>query len=142
MYDLKSIGSPRARELHQEIIAGTIYNMWPEIVVARKWKLIGEATVTDDPNDNYPDIIIKDPHKRLVFSLEITRSWGLSYDRRKGHMLKQRFPEAEFFIYNYETDVLWGLGEDGLWYSSREYEISSRFFERPLLEYIYLPEED
>ena len=84
MYDLKSIGSPRARELHQEIIAGTIYNMWPEIVVARKWKLIGEATVTDDPNDNYPDIIIKDPHKRLVFSLEITRSWDCRTTVAKG----------------------------------------------------------
>ena len=29
--------------------------------------------VTEDPNDNYPDIIIKDEHKRLVFSMEITR---------------------------------------------------------------------
>ena len=141
MYDLKSIGSPRARDLHQEIIAGTIYNMWPEIVVARKWKLIGEATVTDNPNDNYPDIIIKNPHKRLVFSLEITRTWGLSYDRRKCIMLQQRFPEAEFFVYNYETDVLFRLGEDGQWYNSREYELNSRFFERPLLDYIYLPEE-
>lgn len=141
MYNLKSIGSPRARELHQVIIAGTIYNMWQEIVKTRGWKLIGEATVTDDPNDNYPDIIIKDPHKRLVFSLEITRSWGMRYDRLKCQMLKKRFPGAEFFIYNYETDILWGLGEDGLWYNSREYEINSRFLERPLLDYIYLPED-
>ena len=78
MYDLKSIGSPRARELHQQIIAGTIYNMWPEIVEARRWKLLGEATVTDDPNDNYPDIIIKDPHKRLVFCLEISHGVSLT----------------------------------------------------------------
>ena len=142
MYDLKSIGSPRARELHQQIIAGTIYNMWPEIVMARKWKLIGEATVTDDPNDNYPDIVIKDSHKHLMFSLEISRNWGISYDRRKCLMLQQRFPDAEFFVYNYETDTLYRLGKDGLWYSSRDYELCSRFFERPLLDYIYLPEDD
>ena len=37
------------------------------------WDILPEALVTEDPNDNYPDIIIKDEHKRLVFSMEITR---------------------------------------------------------------------
>jgi hypothetical protein len=54
---------------------------------------------------------------------------------------EERFPDAEFYIFNYETDVLYTLGSDGQWYSSREDEISSRLFVRPLTEYIYVPEE-
>ena len=141
MINAKAIGLARARDLHQTIISGTIFNMWPEIACRRGWRLMGEALVTDDPNDNYPDIVIKDERKRLVFSLEITRRSSISYDRRKCLILQQRFPWAEFYIYNYETDILYSLGEDGQWYNSQEYEITSRLFERPLLDYIYVPEE-
>lgn len=140
--DLKGIGSPRAREIHQWIITETVINMHPEIRARRGWRILYEALVTEDPYDNYPDIIVKDEHKRLVFSMEITRSWGMTYDRRKCVQLKERFPEAEFFIYNYETDVLYALGEDGLWYSSREYVLTSRLFKQPVLNYIFVPEED
>lgn len=141
MIDAKAIGLARARDLHQVIISGTIVNMWQEIDVRRGWRLMGEGLVTDNPNDNYPDIIIKDEHKRLVFSMEITRRRYIRYDIRKCEQLQRRFPDAEFYIYNYETDILYALGEDRQWYSSEEYEISSRLFERPLMEYIYVPEE-
>jgi len=141
MINAKAIGLARAREVHQLIISGTIYNMWPEVIARRGWRLMGEALVTEDPNDNYPDIIIKNEHKRLVFSLEITRKSSMYYDRNKCIYLKQRFPDAEFYIYNYETDILYALDEDGQWFNSEEYEIGSRLFERPLLEYIFVPEE-
>lgn len=141
MINAKAIGSPRAWDLHQEIIVETLLNLRPEVKMHRGWKILPEALVTDDPNDNYPDIIIKDERKRLVFSMEITRKAYISYDRRKCIQLQQRFPWAEFYIYNYETDVLYSLGEDGLWYNSQEYEIRSRLFEQPLLDYIYIPEE-
>jgi hypothetical protein len=141
MINAKAIGLARARDLHQTIISGTIYNMWPEIIARRGWRLMGEGLVTDNPNDNYPDIVIKDEYKRLVFSLEITRKKYISYDIRKCHQLQQRFPNAEFYIFNYETDTLYALGDDGLWYNSNENSINSRLFEQPLMEYIYLPEE-
>ena len=141
MIDANAIGLARAKDLHQSIISGTIYNMWTEITTRRGWKLMGEALVTEDPNDNYPDIVIKDDKKRLVFSLEITRRWSISYDRRKCLYLKQRFPEAEFFIYNYETDILYCLGDNGLWYSSEEYELRSLFFKDPLMNYIFIPDD-
>ena len=141
MIDVKTIGSPRAWDLHQEIIIETILNLRPEVKQHRGWKILPEALVTEDPNDKYPDIIIKDEHKRLIFSMEITRKDYISYDRRKCLQLKQRFPWAEFYIYNYETDILYTLGEDGQWYNSQEYEIRSCLFERPLLDYIYVPEE-
>lgn len=32
MINAKAIGLARARDLHQTIISGTIYNMWPEII--------------------------------------------------------------------------------------------------------------
>lgn len=141
MIDVKAIGSPRAWDLHQEIIIETILNMRPEVKLHRGWKILPEALVTEDPNDKYPDIIIKNEHKRLIFSMEVTRKDYISYDRRKCLQLQQRFPDAEFYIYNYETDILYALGEDGQWYNSQDYEINSRLFERPLLDYIFVPEE-
>lgn len=141
MVDVKAIGSPRAWDLHQEIIMETIINLRPEIKMRHRWKIMPEALVTENPNDKYPDIIIKDEHKRLVFSMEITHSRYFSYDRKKCEELQQRFPNAEFFIYNYETDVLFALSDEGIWYNSREYELTSRFFQRPILEYIYVPED-
>ena len=141
MIDVKAIGSPRAWDLHQEIIVETLFNLRPEVKLHRGWKILPEALVTEDPNDKYPDIIIKDEHKRLIFSMEITRKDYISYDRRKCLQLQQRFPRAEFYIYNYETDILYALGEDGQWYNSQKYEINSSLFERPLLDYIYVPEE-
>ena len=141
MINAKAIGLARARDLHQIIISGTVVTMWPEINARRGWRLMGEALVTENPNDKYPDIVIKDEHKRLVFSMEITRRDYIWRDRQKCLQLQQRFPWAEFYIYNYETDVLCALGEDGQWYNSQDYEIRSRLFERPLLDYIYVPEE-
>lgn len=140
MIDIKPIGSPRAWDLHQKIILKTIINMMPEVERHMGWDILPEALVTEDPNDNYPDIIIKDEHKRLIFSMEITRKAYISYDRRKCLQLQQRFPWAEFYIYNYETDLLYALGDDGQWFDSKNYDIMSRLFTRPLLDYIYVPE--
>jgi len=141
MIDAKAIGSPRAWNLHQEIIVETLFNLRPEVRLLRGWKILPEALVTEDPNDNYPDIIIKDEHKRLVFSMEITWKKYIRYDIRKCEQLRLRFPDAEFYIYNYETDILYALGDDGCWYSSEEYTITSRLFERPLAEYIFVPDD-
>lgn len=141
MINVKAIGSPRAWDLHQEIIVETIFNMRQEVKQHRGWKIMPEALVTEDPNDKYPDIIIKDEHKRLIFSMEITHSRYFSYDRKKCEELKLRFPLAEFYIYNYEKDILYALGDDGNWYSSNEYELTSNLFQRPILDYIYVPED-
>lgn len=141
MINAKTIGSPRARNIHQLIITETVVAMHQEVRARRGWNILYEATVTDNPYDNYPDIIILDEHKRLQFSLEITRRWGMSYDRKKCLQLKRRFPDAEFYIFNYETDTLYALGDDGLWYNSNDVEIFSSLFESPLLNYIYVPEE-
>lgn len=140
MINAKAIGSPRAWDLHQKIIIKTIVNMMPEVEEHPGWDILPEALVTEDPNDNYPDIIIKDERKRLVFSMEITRKKYIRYDIRKCEQLLQRFPDAEFYIFNYETDILYTLDDDGQWYSSENYEIGSRLFVRPLMEYIYIPD--
>ena len=141
MINVKAIGSPRAWDLHQEIIVETIVNMRSEVKQHRRWKIMPEALISDNPNDKYPDIIIKDEYKRPIFSMEITHSRYFSYDRKKCEELKVRFPNAEFYIYNYETDVLYYLNDDFQWYSSENYEIRSRLFAMPVLEYIYIPED-
>ena len=141
MINAKAIGSPRARQIHQLIITETVIAMHSEVRMRRGWYILYESTVTDNPYDNYPDIVIFDEHNTLQFSMEITRKWGMSYDKKKCLQLQQRFPDAEFYIYNYETDILYALGENGQWYNSQDYEINSRLFERPLLDYIFVPEE-
>lgn len=130
MVDLKTIGSPRARQIHPLNITETVIAMHREVRVRRGWYILYESTVTDNPYDNYPDVVIFDEYNTLQFSMEITRKWGMSYDKKKCLQLKQRFPWAEFFIYNYETDVLYALGDDGQWYNSKEYEVRKRFVDR------------
>ena len=137
MINLKGIGSPRARDYHQRVLTRTLVNMYKE-TVQQGLDILCEALVTKNPYDNYPDIIIKDETGCPVFIMEITRSWGLSYDRRKCISLKQRFPGCKFYIFNYETDVLYCLTDDYTWLSSREYEFMSPLFERPVIDYIYM----
>ncbi len=138
MINLKGIGSPRARNLHQRIITGTAYNMFPEIVFGQGLDLLCEGLVTENPYDNYPDIIIKDRTGYPLFIMEITRSWSLSYDKRKCLKLKKRFPTADFYVFNYETDVLYFLSEGGIWLKSDDYDFVSPLFSKPVYEYIYL----
>ena len=141
MINVKAIGSPRAWDLHQEIIIETIVNLRPEVKAHRGWKIMPEALVTENPNDKYPDIIIKNERKELIFSMEITHNRYFRYDYRKCMELKQRFPAAEFYIYNFEREILFALGDDGLWYSSEDFELYSRLFKAPLLDYIYVPDD-
>lgn len=142
MINVKQIGSPRARDYHQRIISETMYNMHDEVMAHPGWYIVGEALVTKNPYDNYPDIIVKDEDKYPVFIMEIANKKGISYDRRKCLKLQERFPDCEFYIFNYETDVLYQLTEDGTWLSSNEYDIHSEIFKYPLFDYIYIPEFD
>ena len=43
MIDVKAIGSPRALDLHQEIIVETIINLRPEVKQHCGWKIMPEA---------------------------------------------------------------------------------------------------
>lgn len=43
MIDVKAIGSPRAWNLHQEIIVETIINLRPEVKQHLGWKIMPEA---------------------------------------------------------------------------------------------------
>ncbi len=137
MIDLKGISSPRARNLHQRIITRTAFNMFAEIN-EKALDILCEGLVTEDPYDNYPDIIIKDETGYPLFIMEITRTWSLSYDKRKCIKLKKRFPQADFYIFNYETDVLYFLSDDNIWLKSDDYDFISPLFSKPVFEYIFL----
>jgi len=112
--------------------------MFPEIVFGQGLDLLCEGLVTENPYDNYPDIIIKDRTGYPLFIMEITRSWSLSYDKRKCLKLKKRFPTADFYVFNYETDVLYFLSEGCIWLKSDDYDFVSPLFSKPVYEYIYL----
>ena len=140
MINAKSIGLARARDVHQTIIVETLFNLRPEVKLHRGWSILPEALVTENPYDNYPDIIVKDETKTPVFCMEITRKWSLKYDIRKCEKLQERFPDCAFFVYNYETDILYGLTPDGLWLNSNENSLVCPLFLHPIMDYIFVPE--
>lgn len=142
MISVKQVGSPRAWDYHQEIILETIINLHPEVDQHPGWKILYESLVTKNRYDNYPDIIIKDEYKYPVFIMEVTNRKGISYDRRKCLKLQARFPECEFYIFNYETDILYTLTADGTWLSSEDYILKSALFLHPILDYIFIPKDE
>lgn len=131
------IGLARARERHQTIILETIVKMHAEVKQHKGWKILAEALITDNPWDNYPDIIVKDNDKYPVFVMEIIRRHTFYYDRKKCIALKARFSECEFYIYNYETDVLYYLSENSVWLTSQDYDFMHPLFQKPIMEYIH-----
>ena len=141
MISVNQIGSPRAWDYHQEIILETIINLHPEVDQHPGCKILYESLVTKNRYDNYPDIIIKDENKYPVFIMEVTNKKGISYDRRKCLNLQARFPDCEFFIFNYETDILYTLTADGAWLSSEDYILKSSLFLHPILDYVFIPED-
>ncbi len=133
---VKGIASPRTRDLHQRIIIRTCINMFPEMD-EQGLDILAEALVTKNPFDRYPDIIVKADEDTPVFVMEVTQGDGYYYDRRKCRILKQRFPDCEFYIYHYERDILYHLAEDNTFLSSLAYEFCSPLFQRPVFDYVY-----
>lgn len=128
--------SPRPKWAHQAIIARCIRYASEELETQRL-QILSESTVTDDWNDLAPDLVIFNELCEPLSIIEITTHKELSAIIRRCHELIARFPESEYFVYDYEQCVLYEyIPEEGMWISSSDYEISSRYLERPLMEYL------
>lgn len=98
--------------------------------------MLPEATVTDDWNDNAPDSVIFDSAFHPLSIIEITRTEQLDAIIDKCEELMERFPEAEYIVYDYEQNVLYMYdAENYRWLSSDEYELYSQYLSEPLIEY-------
>ena len=128
--------SPRPKWQHQILKDSFILNAGPEIR-RNGLLLLGEVTVTDDWNDLAPDLVIFDKNFEPLSIFEITTSKECKAIIRKCHELIQRFPDAEYFVYDYEEDILYRyVAEENVWITSEEEEISSQYLSRPLMDYL------
>lgn len=100
-------------------------------------EILPEATVTDDWDDLAPDLVIFNGSFEPLSIIEITRSYQLNAIVEKCEELMERFPYAEYFVYDYEEEVLYQYDSaTNQWVSSVEYELYSQYLNRPLLDYI------
>ena len=128
--------SPRPKWQHQILKDSFILNAGPEIR-RNGLLLLGEVTVTDDWNDLAPDLVIFDKNFVPLSIFEITTSKECKAIIRKCHELIQRFPDAEYFVYDYEEGTLYQyIAEENVWITSEEEEISSQYLSRPLMDYL------
>lgn len=128
--------SPRPKWQHQILEDSFILNAGPEIR-RNGLLLLGEVTVTDDWNDLAPDLVIFDRHFEPLSIFEITTSKECEAIIRKCHELIQRFPDAEYFVYDYEEGTLYQyIAEENVWITSDDEDISSLYLSRPLMDYL------
>ena len=128
--------SPRPKWQHQRVMSSLLRNMYAELQL-QGFEPLTEATVTDDWDDLAPDIVIFDKNQNPLSIIEITTHKECRLIIRKCHELIVRFPETEYFVYDYESDVLYLYDASTQeWITSEDYEIGSRYLSRPLLEYL------
>ena len=128
--------SPRPIWRHQIAMSHLHANMYFELV-PKGYLPLTEATVTDDWNDKAPDIVVFDRNNIPVSIIEITTSHDCDEIIEKCEDLMIRFPHAEYFVYDYENEILYGFDHATQeWVSSLDAELYSNYLDRPILAYL------
>ena len=128
--------SPRPRWQHQNLISQLIGKSYEEMK-RQHLLMLPEATMTNDWNDKAPDLVIFDDAFHPLSIIEITRAEQLDAIIDKCEELMERFPDAEYFVYDYEEKVLFMYNaESDCWLSSEEYELYSQYLSKPIIDYI------
>lgn len=129
--------SPRPKWQHQGIIRRALYFAYDELERQRLF-MLSEATVTNNWDDLAPDLVIFNERHEPLSIIEITTHKECSAIIKKCYDLIARFPYTEYFVYDYERDILYayeGVNTD-TWVTSQEFEITSIYLSKPLLNYM------
>lgn len=128
--------SPRPKWGHQMVMRRALHYMYDELE-QQNLQILSEATVTDDWDDLAPDLVVFDEHFIPRVIIEITTHRELRKIIRKCDELIDRFPDAEYFAYDYEKQVLYcyNLGKN-VWLSSNDYDIHSAYLTESVLSYL------
>jgi hypothetical protein len=128
--------SPRPKWQHQHVIRHAMHYAYDELEQQGLY-MLSEATVSANWDDLAPDLVIFDARNKPLSIIEITTHTERLEIIRKCHELIVRFPDAEYFVYDYERNVLYAYdAETQEWVNSNEYEIGSRYLQQPLIEYL------
>ena len=127
--------SPRPKWQHQRVMNSILYYSFLELKRQGLF-MLSEATVTDDWDDLAPDLVIFDNQYLPLTIIEITTHRELKKIIRKCYELIDRFPDTEYFVYDYEEKVLFMYDLEGdCWLSSEEDTLYSLYLSKPLIEY-------
>ena len=132
------IGMPRPKLQHQMAMSQLHGNMFNELK-SKGFEVLPEACLSQtNLNDLVPDLSIYNQQcTQLLAIIEITTHGSLMKDIRKCEELMARFPDIEYFVYDYETDLWYAYDQEAdEWYNSEEYEIRSRYLDHPLPDYL------
>lgn len=128
--------SPRPKWTHQNVIRHAMHRAYDELE-EQGLVMLSEATVTDNWDDLAPDLVIFNPCNEPLSVIEITTHKECRNIIRKCYELIDRFPQTEYFVYDYEQDTLYAYdAERNEWFSSENFEIHSGFLSHPLLFYL------
>ncbi|MBQ7697716.1 MAG: hypothetical protein IJT35_03955 [Paludibacteraceae bacterium] len=127
--------SPRPKWRHQIVMSRAHHLMYDELA-KQDMILATEATVTNDWDDLAPDIVAFDSAFVPKLIIEITTHEELKRIIRKCYELIARFPDSEYFAYDYEKEILYLYDSDyDRWLSSEEYDLFSNYLCKPMITY-------
>lgn len=128
--------SPRPKWQHQNVIRRAICRSYEELE-AQGLFMLSEATVTNDWDDLAPDLVIFNERYYPLSIIEITTHKELRMIMKKCYDLINRFPESEYFVYDYEKDILYKFYiETNEWVPSSIEKLYSDYLSAPLLNYL------
>lgn len=128
--------SPRPKWQHQNVIRRAMHRAYDELE-EQGLLMLSEATVTDDWDDKAPDLVIFDNRYYPLTIIEITTHKECRAIIEKCEELMERFPHSEYFVYDYEADILYQyVIEEDIWISSEEEIITSRYLCHSLKNYL------
>lgn len=131
------IGLPQPHWSHNYIVAKMTARMFQE-AEDKGFILMPVSTVTNNWNDLTPDLILFTQEHYPLLIMEITTHKELRKNIRKCMTLYERFPNAEYFIFDYDKEILYLYdAQANEWFTSHDYELSSTYFNKPLLNYLY-----
>ncbi len=129
--------SSRPQWQHQFVLGDLLVNLKNELS-RRFFDVAPEATLTDDWNDNAPDLVVFDKRiERPVLLVEITTHRELKRIRRKCEKLIPRFPAMEYWVFDYEAEQLWLVDMDERRWRLDYGTAFSRYLQRPMVDYFY-----
>ena len=130
------IGMPRPVRQHQIVLAHWFRNMSNELC-PQGYDILTEDAVIRGKGERVPDLVIYDRDYTPLAFFEIARSCQLEKDIEKCEELMDRFPDVEFFVYDYEAEVLYACdAKSDEWICSEDGKITSQYLLKPVIEYI------
>lgn len=128
--------SPRPKWRHQNVIRRAMHRAYNELE-EQGLLMLSEATVTNDWNDLAPDLVIFNEEYEPLSIIEITTHKECKAIIKKCYDLIERFPETEYFVYDYETEIVYAYdATTDEWVNSNAYEIVSQYLRMPLSDYL------